>query len=96
MPSLPMGGRHISIRWRKGRAITQDAGYYWIWNSPDGSVPKDYLANAPTMESRVARIDWQRLSIYTGLVAAFCLFLAFIIFFKTAARQSKPSALEKV
>jgi hypothetical protein len=45
------------------------------------------------VESRTARIDWQRLSIYTGLMAAFCLFLAFVIF-KKAPRQSKPSALE--
>jgi hypothetical protein len=48
----------------------------------------------PTLESRVARIDWQRLSIYTGLMAAFCLFLAFVIF-KDASRQSKPSTPEE-
>jgi len=46
------------------------------------------------MESRSARIDWQRLSIYTGLMAAFCLFLAFVIF-KNSPHQSKPSALEE-
>jgi hypothetical protein len=47
----------------------------------------------PTLESRVARIDWRRLSIYTGLMAAFCLLLVFVIF-KGASRQSEPSALE--
>ncbi len=74
--------------------ITQDAGHYWIRSPPDGITRQGYLVG-PTMESRAARIDWQRLSIYTGLIAAFRLFLAFVIF-KNGPRQSKPSTMEKV
>jgi len=79
---------------RKVGPITQDVGHHWIRSPQDGSVRKGYLSNAPTMESRSARIDWQRLSIYTGLMAAFCLFLAFVIF-KNSPHQSKPSTLEE-
>jgi hypothetical protein len=67
---------------QKVATITQDAEHYWIWDPPQGTVVRDY--------SRVARIDWQRLSVYAGLVTAFCLFLTFVIF-KNFPRQSKPS-----
>src|SRR5262245_16850717 len=78
----------------KVATITQDAGHYWIWSPPNGSVLRDHSAFARITESRIARIDWQRLSVYTGLMAAFCLFLTFVIF-KNSLRQSKPSTLEK-
>jgi len=77
----------------KVAAIMQDAGHCWIWSPPAGSVQQSSLAG-PTIESRIPRIDWQRLSIYVGLMAAFCLFLTFVIF-KNFPRQSKPSTLEK-
>jgi hypothetical protein len=71
----------------------ENVGHRWLWNPPEGSTRPGYMSR-PTLESRVARIDWQRLSIYTGLMAAFCLFLAFVIF-KDASRQSKPSTPEE-
>ena len=68
----------------------ENAGHYWIWSPPDESP----LTNGRVVaESCTAWIDWQRLSIYTGLVTAFCLFLTFVIF-KNSLRQSKPSTLE--
>jgi len=78
----------------KVAAVTKDAGHYWIWSPPDGSVQQGYLSNARVTQSSAARIDWQRLSIYTGLMAAFCFFLTFAIF-RNFRRQSKPSTLEK-
>ena len=88
---------HVTYFFNKGTDVPHRAGmsienmgHRWIWDPPQGGTQAGYMSR-PVLESRVARIDWQRLSIYTGLMVAFCLFLAFVIFRETP-RQSKPSA----
>src|SRR5262245_16385222 len=67
---------------RKAEVIIENAGHHWIWDAPGGMLRQAQEGLHQLRASSNAMLDWPRLRIYVGLIAALTLFATFIIFRK--------------